>query len=87
MTGTIVFKIFCQDIVNCEYDFLHIESHKKVQLSTLGQVRRIKILFSLPQVKGMVQGHDRRPELGYMLARECRKMVSYPAQNKNSKTN
>ena len=35
----------------------------------------------------MVQGHDRRPELGYMLARECRKMVNYPGENKNCNLN
>ena len=43
--------------------------------------------FNLFQVKGMVQGHDRRPELGYMLARECRKVINYPKENKNSKLN
>jgi hypothetical protein len=41
--------------------------------------------LSCPQVKGLVQGHDRRPELGIMLARECRKMINYPMENKNSK--
>ena len=36
----------------------------------------------------MVQGRDRRVELGYQLALECRKMVGvYPLKNKNSKYN
>ena len=35
----------------------------------------------------MVQGRDRRPELGYKMAVECRKMISYPAKNKNSRYN
>ena len=39
------------------------------------------------QVKAMVQGRDRRPELGYKMAVECRKMISYPAKNKNSRYN
>ena len=33
----------------------------------------------------MVQGRDRRPELGYKLALECRKSIIYPVKNKNSK--
>ena len=39
------------------------------------------------KVKAMVQGKDRRPELGWKLAVECRKKISYPAKNKNSKFN
>ena len=36
----------------------------------------------------MVQGRDRRVELGYQLALECRKMIGmYPLKNKNSKYN
>ena len=35
----------------------------------------------------MVQGRDRRPELGYKLALECRKNIIYPMKNKNSKFN
>ena len=39
------------------------------------------------QVKAMVQGRDRRPELGFKLALECRKSIVYPMKNKNSKYN
>merc|ERR550519_2971182 len=39
------------------------------------------------QVKAMVQGRDRRPELGYKLALECRRNINYPMKNKNSKYN
>ena len=39
------------------------------------------------QVKAMVQGRDRRPELGYKMAVECRKKITYPAKNKNSRYN
>ena len=39
------------------------------------------------QVKAMVQGKDRRLELGWKLAMECRKKINYPAKNKNSKYN
>ena len=39
------------------------------------------------QVKAMVQGRDRRPELGYKLAVECRTTLTYPAKNKNSRYN
>ena len=39
------------------------------------------------QVKAMVQGRDRRPELGYKLAVECRRNIVYPVKNKNSKYN
>ena len=35
----------------------------------------------------MVQGRDRRPELGHKLAIECRKSIVYPIKNKNSKYN
>jgi len=35
----------------------------------------------------MVQGKDRRPELGYKMALMCRDAITYPAKNKNSKYN
>jgi hypothetical protein len=35
----------------------------------------------------MVQGRDRRVELGYYLALLCRKNIFYPLKNKNSKHN
>ena len=35
----------------------------------------------------MVQGRDRRPELGFKLALECRKSIVYPIKNKISKYN
>ncbi len=35
----------------------------------------------------MVQGRDRRVELGYFLALLCRKSIFYPPKNKNSKYN
>ena len=42
----------------------------------------------LLQVKAMVQGRDRRVNLGYQLALECRKRIGiYPPKNKNSKYN
>ena len=39
----------------------------------------------MAKVKAMVQGRDRRPELGYKLALECRRNINYPMKNKNSK--
>ena len=40
------------------------------------------------QVNLLVKGVDRRPELGYKLALECRKIIKYyPQKNKNSKYN
>ena len=39
------------------------------------------------EVKAMVQGRDRRPQLGIKLALECRKNIIYPVKNKNSKFN
>jgi len=39
------------------------------------------------EVKAMVQGKDRRPELGYKMALLCRNAITYPAKNKNSKYN
>merc|ERR1719483_942935 len=39
------------------------------------------------EVKAMVRGRDRRPELGLKLALECRKNIIYPIKNKNSKFN
>ena len=35
----------------------------------------------------MVQGRDRRVELGYQLALNCRAKIIYPPKNKNSKHN
>ena len=39
------------------------------------------------QVRAMVQGRDRRVELGYQWAIELRKNIIYPPKNKNSKYN
>jgi len=39
------------------------------------------------EVKNLVTGKDRRPQLGIKLALECRKNIIYPAKNKNSKFN
>ena len=39
------------------------------------------------QVRNMVLGQDRRPELGYKLALEFRSNFTYPAKNKNSRYN
>ena len=39
------------------------------------------------KVKAMVRGKDRRPELGYKLALEYRKTITYPMKNKNSRYN
>ena len=39
------------------------------------------------EVKAMVQGRDRRVELGYHLALQCRKKILYPPKNKNSRHN
>merc|ERR1712227_492577 len=39
------------------------------------------------EVKAMVQGKDRRPQLGIKLALECRRNIIYPLKNKNSKFN
>ena len=35
------------------------------------------------EVKPMVQGRDRRVELGHYLALMCRKSIFYPPKNKN----
>ena len=35
----------------------------------------------------MVQGRDRRVELGYQLALNCRKSIVYPPKNKNARFN
>ena len=35
----------------------------------------------------MVQGKDRRVELGYHWALQCRKQIVYPPKNKNSRYN
>ena len=35
----------------------------------------------------MVQGHDRRPALGVMMARKLRDRINYPPENTNSKLN
>ena len=47
---------------------------------------KLIVYFSF-EVKAMVQGRDRRPELGYKLAMECRTNIIYPVKNKNSKYN
>ena len=47
---------------------------------------KLIVYFSV-EVKAMVQGRDRRPELGYKLAMECRTNIIYPVKNKNSKYN
>merc|ERR1719219_1110018 len=39
------------------------------------------------EVRAMVQGRDRRVELGYQWAIELRKNIIYPPKNKNSKFN
>ena len=39
------------------------------------------------EVKGMVQGKDRKPELGISLANQCRQRTTYPPANKNSSIN
>jgi len=39
------------------------------------------------EVKGMVQGKDRKPELGISLANQCRQRTTYPPGNKNSNNN
>jgi hypothetical protein len=48
------------------------------------------LLTNIPclyQVKAMVQGRDRRVELGQKLALECRKNIIYPMKHKNFKFN
>ena len=45
------------------------------------------LVVQSPEVKNMVLGRDRRPELGYKLALEFRNNFTYPAKNKNSKFN
>ena len=58
-----------------------------VDSSEVTSKKVIKKIELLIQVKAMVQGRDRRPELGYKLALECRKNIIYPIKNKNSKFN
>ena len=45
------------------------------------------VVIHSSEVKAMVQGRDRRVELGYQLALNCRKAITYPLKNKNSKFN
>ena len=45
------------------------------------------LVIQSDEVKNMVMGRDRRPELGYKLALEFRNNFTYPAKNKNSKFN
>lgn len=45
------------------------------------------VVVNSKEVKAMVQGKDRRPELGYKMALLCRDAITYPAKNKNSKYN
>ena len=47
----------------------------------------ISVIFNFFQVRAMVQGRDRRVELGYQWAIELRKNIIYPPKNKNSKYN
>ena len=45
------------------------------------------IIYKVLQVRNMVLGRDRRPELGYKLALQFRNKFTYPAKNRNSKFN
>nr|ACO14708.1 Pyrazinamidase/nicotinamidase [Caligus clemensi] len=45
------------------------------------------LVLNSSMVKPMVQGRDRRLELGFQLAIECRKKILYRPKNKNSKYN
>ena len=45
------------------------------------------VVVDSSEVKAMVQGRDRRVELGHYLAHMCRKSIFYPPKNKNSKYN
>eukprot|EP00095_Tigriopus_kingsejongensis_P008851 maker-scaffold15_size728074-snap-gene-3.15 protein:Tk08851 transcript:maker-scaffold15_size728074-snap-gene-3.15-mRNA-1 annotation:"pyrazinamidase nicotinamidase" len=45
------------------------------------------LIIQSPEVKAMVQGRDRRVELGYFLALQCRHKIVYPSENKNSRFN
>jgi len=45
------------------------------------------IIVNSSEVKALVQGRDRRVELGYQWALQCRKMIVYPMKNKNSRHN
>ncbi len=47
----------------------------------------ILTISSLLKVLAMVQGRDRRVELGFQLALNCRKRIFYPEKNKNSRFN
>ena len=61
-----------------------VVSSKEVVCGEHFQMKR----YSNPQVNLLVKGVDRRPELGYKLALECRKIIKYyPQKNKNSKYN
>jgi len=56
---------------------------------TLDRVRNENgVVINSSEAKAMVQGRDRRVELGYALAVECRKKIGlYPPKNKNSRFN
>ena len=46
------------------------------------------VVIHSSEAKPMVQGRDRRVELGYSLAIQCRKKIGlYPPKNKNSRYN
>lgn len=45
------------------------------------------LVVDCQEVKALVQGRDRRIELGYQLALQCRKSIVYPPKNKNSRHN
>ncbi len=47
----------------------------------------VSLDFFYIQVRAMVQGRDRRVELGYAWALQARKGIIYPPKNKNSKYN
>ena len=64
-----------------------VVNSKAVTVSALLVIFPSSFIKPFLKVKAMVQGKDRRPELGWKLAVECRKKISYPAKNKNSKFN
>jgi len=57
--------------------------------NTFDRVRRENgVVIHSSEAKAMVQGRDRRVELGYSLAIQCRKKIGlYPPKNKNSRYN
>ena len=52
--------------------------------NTMESIREGKgVVVNSSEVKAMVQGRDRRVELGHYLALMCRKSIFYPPKNKN----